>query len=253
VPAVVLVSAKGSPGVTTAAAALAAVATTAGGALLVELDPSGGSVQVLTGEPAVAGLVDAAGNLRRQPSAAAIEGTTTPLPAGMRTLLAPSSGQIAESVIASAGDRWLPALGPCAPDVLVDGGRWEPSQRTARRVAGADLVVVVCRPTVPGVESTRHVLERLREQARRPVAAVVVGDRPYPPEQIAAHLDVPLAGTISWDPRGATSLWVDGPSRRWLRTVLARSAAATLAGLAALADGVAPPYGAPPMLQGNDR
>ena len=64
-PAYVLVAAKGSPGVTTAAAALAAVATTGGRSLLAELDPSGGSISVLTGQPAVLGLMDAATQLRR--------------------------------------------------------------------------------------------------------------------------------------------------------------------------------------------
>lgn len=237
-PATLLISAKGSPGVTTAAAALAAVAATApDGALLVELDPSGGSVQVLTGEPATAGLVTVAAQLRRQPRLGTVDGSTVALPPGMRTVLVPPSGPIAEAVIASAGERWLPALAQTAPDVIVDGGRWEPSQRSAPRVAGSDVVAVVCRPTVAGVESTRHILEPLRDRARRPLAALVVGDQPYAPEQVATLLGLPLAGTIAWDPRGATSLWGDGIARRWLRTPLARSAVAALSGLGALAAG----------------
>jgi Flp pilus assembly CpaE family ATPase len=232
-PAYVLVSAKGSPGVTTAAAALAAVATTEGRALLAELDPSGGSVQVLAGSTAGVGLMEAAGQLRRDADPGAIDGNTTLLPSGVPTLLAPSAGSVAESVIDSVGGRWVPTLRSAALDVFVDAGRWEPSQRTALRVVGADLLVVVCRPTVAGVEHTRHLLDRLREIARRPVAAVVVGDRPYPPEQVAGFLDVPLAGHIAWDARGATSLWAHGVTRVWLRTQLARSAQATLAGLAA--------------------
>jgi Flp pilus assembly CpaE family ATPase len=240
-----MVSAKGSPGVTTAAAALAAVATNAGGALLAELDPSGGSVQVLTSESAVAGLVDAAGVLRRQATPEAFDGNASELPVGMRTVLAPPSGPIAESVINSAGDRWMPALARCAPDVVVDGGRWEPSQRTSRRIGGADVVALVCRPTIPGVESARLILERLRDEAKRPLAVVVVGDQPYSPQQVAAHLDLPLAGTISWDPRGATTLWTDGLTKRWLRSPLARSAAVTLAGLTTIAGWASTPSGRP--------
>ncbi|HEV7760202.1 MAG TPA: hypothetical protein VGO78_14475 [Acidimicrobiales bacterium] len=233
-PAYAFVSAKGSPGVTTAAAALAAAATANGRALLAELDPSGGSVQVLAGSNAGVGLMEAAGQLRREATASAIEENLTLLPAGVQTLLAPSAGSVAESVIESVSGRWVPTLRTCALDVFVDAGRWEPSQRTALRVVGADLLVVVCRPTVAGVEHTRHLLDRLREIARRPAAAVVIGDRPYPPEQVAAFLDVPLAGRIAWDPRGATSLWSHGVTRVWLRTQLARSATTTLAGLAAL-------------------
>ena len=150
-PAIVLVSAKGAPGVTTAAAALTAVGVLSGRALLAELDPSGGSVQVQAAGPAAWGLVDAAGRLRRESGPEPVLANVTTLPPGVPALLAPTAGHIAESVIASAGDRWLTSLRAAAPDVVVDAGRWEPSQRTAQRVAGADLVALVCRPTVGAV------------------------------------------------------------------------------------------------------
>lgn len=238
--AVAFVSAKGSPGVTTATAALTAVAAGVGvgPALMAELDPSGGSVQVLTGTVAVPGLVDAAGRLRRETTRSAIEENTTQLPAGVPTLLAPAASVIAESVIESAGTRWLAALRSTAPEVFVDAGRWQPHTRTSTRIVGADLVAVVCRPTVAGVEHSRHILDQLAEVARRPVTVVCVGDRPYAPAEVAAHLDVPLAGTIAWDPRGVTNLWVEGASKRWLRSLLARTAASTLSGLTQLAASV---------------
>jgi Flp pilus assembly CpaE family ATPase len=237
VPAFAFVSAKGSPGVTTAAAALAAAATTTGRALLAELDPSGGSVQILTGATANPGLIDVAGQLRREASAATVEANATTAPTGLPTLLAPTAGRLAESVVESAGARWVPVL-RTVPDaqVMVDAGRWEPSQRSARRIVGADLVVVVCRPTVAGVEHTRHLLDRIRELARRPLVAVVVGDKPYQPAEVAAHFDIPLAGSLAWDPRGVSSLWAYGVTRPWLRTWLARSAVATLAGLTSLVE-----------------
>ncbi|HEY8543821.1 MAG TPA: hypothetical protein VIL36_02195 [Acidimicrobiales bacterium] len=230
-PAYVLVAAKGSPGVTTAAAALAAVATTSGRAILAELDPAGGSIAVLTGQPAVVGLVDAATLLRRTTSAAAVDDNATMTPHGVATLLAPNSGPVTESVIASINERWVPALRAAALDVVVDAGRWEPSQTTARRIVGADLVVVVVRPTVASVEATRHIVDRVREVAKRPAAALVVGGKPYRPEDVAHHLDLPLAGAIAWDPRGATNLWAGGVSRTWMRSPLARSAAAVWANL----------------------
>jgi Flp pilus assembly CpaE family ATPase len=247
-PAYVLVSAKGSPGVTTAATALAAVASSGGRAILAELDPSGGSVSVLTGQPAVVGLVEAAGLLRRATSAAAIDENATMVPPGIATLLAPSSGPVAESVIGSITERWVGALRTAALDVVVDGGRWEPSQPTARRIHGADLLVVVVRATVASIEASRHIVDRLRETAKRPAAALVVGNKPYRPEEVAAHLDLPLAGMIAWDPRGAATLWASGVSRGWMRTMLARSAAGAWAGLY---DIVSPPthYGQPAQAQ----
>jgi len=230
-PAYVLVAAKGSPGVTTAAAALAAVATTGGRSLLAELDPSGGSISVLTGQPAVLGLMDAATQLRRGVSSSAVDDNATMVPHGIATLLAPTSGSVSESVIGSVSERWMPALRLAAADVVADAGRWEPSQSTARRILGADLLVVVVRPTIASVEHTRHLVDRVREFAKRPAAAVVVGAKPYRPEEVAAHLDMPLAGTIAWDPRGANILWTHGMSRGWMRSMLARSATATWAGL----------------------
>jgi len=255
-PAIVLVSAKGSPGVTTVAAALTAVGATSGRALLAELDPSGGSVQVLASGPAAWGLVDAAGRLRRESGPGPVVANVTTLPAGVPALLAPTAGHIAESVIGSAGDRWLPSLRAAAPDVVVDAGRWEPSQRTAHRVAGADVVGLVCRPTVGGIEAARLALERLRQAARAPVVVVVIGRKPYRPEEIAAHLDVPLGGTLAWDPRGVAALWVGGATGRWRRTSLARSAAVTAAHLGDLAHRAqaqsafpAPPVTPPPAPQ----
>ncbi|MFP3901537.1 MAG: hypothetical protein ACLFXM_11835 [Acidimicrobiia bacterium] len=234
--ALVLVSFKGSPGVTTAAAALAGAHSSPGrGALLAELDPAGGAIQVLASGPAAWGLVDTAGRLRRETTAAAVDEHTTELPRGIRSLLAPTAAATAHSVIASAGDRWLPGLRSAWPDVVVDAGRWEPGQRTATRIVGADLVAVACRPTVAGVETVRLGLDHLRRVARCPVAAVVVGHRPYTPGEVAAHLDVPVAGAIAWDPRAVAHLWGGGVTRRWLRSRLARSAAATLRGVEELA------------------
>jgi Flp pilus assembly CpaE family ATPase len=234
-PTFALLSAKGSPGVTTTATALAAVATRSSRPLLVELDPSGGSVHALTARSVALGLVDVAGRLRLVDSLAggraAIAECTTLEPDGVPALVAPTAGPVAESVIESALDRWLPAVRGSALDVLVDAGRWEPTQRTARRIVGADLLGVVCRPTVAGVESARHLLERLWEVARCPAAAIVVGSQPYRPDEVAAILDLPLAGSVVWDPRGVAHLWARGVAGRWSTTRLARSAADTLAGL----------------------
>jgi hypothetical protein len=236
VAALVLVSTKGSPGVTTAAAALAAVAGHGSGSgLLAELDPSGGSVQVLAGGPAVWGLVDVGATLRRQADAGAVHPHLAAVPPGLAALLAPTAGHVAESVIGAAGDRWVHGLRAAAAHVVVDAGRWEPSQPTASRIAGADLVAVVCRPALAAIENVRLGLDQLRQAAGAPVGVVVVGRRPYAPAEIAEQLGVPLGGAVAWDPRGAAALWARGVSRAWLRSRLARSAAETSASLEALA------------------
>lgn len=240
-----LVSVKGAPGVTSAATALAAVGTTNGRALVVELDPSGGSIQVYADTPAVPGIVDVAGRLRYGGSTATIDESVVFLPKDVPSLLAPTSGMVASSVIESAAARWLPALQGAALDVIVDAGRWDPHQPTARRIAGADLVALVCRPTMAGVEHGRHGLDKLREVAQAPVCALVVGGSPYAPEDVAAALGLPLAGSIVWDPRGAARLWDEGASRGWLRSGMASSAFDALEGLAELAEAAATDRAAP--------
>ncbi|MFW6033533.1 MAG: hypothetical protein ACOC9R_00245 [bacterium] len=230
-----LLSAKGSPGVTTTAAALASAAASNGGgdALLVELDPSGGDVAMLcdrVGEPT---LVSLAEELRHSTPTPTVKEHTVDAPPGVPAVLAPPGAVEAAGVIGSLGDRWLPALRDAAATVVVDAGRWDPQAPTARRMAGADVVGVVCAATAPSVEHARRVIDTIRGAARCPLAVLVVGTRPYSGDEIAAVVDVPLAGVLAWDPRGVGDLWALGERGRGRRSWLARSAAVALAGLEA--------------------
>lgn len=233
-PVVALVSAKGSPGVTTVAAALAAAAVNRGdgAGLLVELDPSGGDVAMLCDRVGEAALVSLAEQLRHS---ADTYGTVwehaVDAPLGVPAVLAPAGAAEASGVIGSLGDRWVPALREATATVVVDAGRWEPRSPTARRIAGADVVAVVCAATAPSVEHTRRVVDALRATARCPLVVLVVGARPYPGDEIATVLDVPLAGVVAWDPRGVTGLWAHGLRGRGGRSWLARSAGAALDGV----------------------
>ncbi|HKH05366.1 MAG TPA: hypothetical protein VKA65_09405 [Acidimicrobiales bacterium] len=234
-PVITLVSAKGSPGVTTAAAALAAAATLRGETVLVELDPAGGDVQAYTGVVDDPGVVRAAGALRREVSGTAIGTNLTEAPPSVPALLAPTAGLMAASVIGSVVDRWRPALHELGGTVVVDAGRWEASQPTARRVSVGDVLALVCRPSVASVEHARHVVNRLREVARQPIVALVVGLKPYAPAEVAAQLEIPLGGAIAWDPRATATMWSKGVVRSWGRTFLASSAAESLTSLLSLA------------------
>jgi len=94
VTVVALLSVKGSPGVTTVAAAMAAAATASGRrTLLVELDPSGGDLRLLGAEPpAEPNLVHAAGELRHMRDAdAALDGQAVEVVPKVRGLAAPAS------------------------------------------------------------------------------------------------------------------------------------------------------------------
>jgi len=221
-----LVSAKGSPGVTTAALALAAVAGDR--ALLVELDPSGGSVECWTGTTGEPGLIRVANGMRRAVNPEMLRAHAVSAPPGVRSILAPTAGTMAEATIAMTGDRLVPALADLAATVVADAGRWSPSQPTARRIAGCDAIGVVCAPTVEGVEAARWLIEPLRTAAAGPVVVIIVGDRPYSPAEVAAVVDVPVVGVLAWDARGINALLTAGAGRGWSRSALARSARSML-------------------------
>lgn len=232
-----MVSAKGSPGVTTAALAVTAAAGDRG--LLVELDPSGGSVECWTGATGEPGLIRVANGLRRSIDPTTLVAHAVDAPTGVRSVLAPSSGALAESTIAMTGDRLVPALAALDATVVVDGGRWSRSQSTARRVAGCDVVGVVCAPTVEGVEAARWLIDPLLAAAAGPVVVVLVGDRPYSPPEVAAVVGVPVIGVLAWDARGVNALVTAGAGRGWSRCGLARSARSALDALAAMSEGSA--------------
>ncbi|HEX6419018.1 MAG TPA: hypothetical protein VFZ77_11000 [Acidimicrobiales bacterium] len=233
---VALLSVKGSPGATTAAAAVAAASQVGGRpTLLVELDPSGGDLRLLAARPAAEpNLVHVAGELRhaRLPGLALADQAVDVLPR-LTGVAAPAGPQEAGAVVASIGDAWSRAFQAFDGTVVVDAGRWDPAQQTAGRVRGHDVVGLVVRATADSVEHARHAVALVRSAARSPVAAVVVGHRPYAPEAVAGALDLPLAGALAWDRRGAAALWARGAEPAGVRSQLVRSAARTLAGLEA--------------------
>jgi len=228
---ITLISAKGSPGVTTTAAALAAVGAEQRGLEgrsqqldLVELDPSGGDVESLTDVTGEAGLLRAVADL----SIGSLVDSTVEAPPGVRSLLAPMSGFEAASTVEAGLGRWSTTLAELDATVVIDAGRWEALHVLGSRIDGADVVAVVCRPDARGIEHARHLVVRVRSLGM-PVVLVTVGDRPYSLDEIASSLDIRAGGTIAWDPGGAAALWQDGVAaerrlKRWSRSWLARSA-----------------------------
>ncbi|MAT06900.1 MAG: hypothetical protein CL424_17840 [Acidimicrobiaceae bacterium] len=212
-----LVSLKGGPGVTSTAVALTALS----GGVMIELDPSGGSIDCwhhATGEPT---LVPTASALRRQAVPEAIVGFATTVAPGVRVIRAPTSGPVAESTIAGMADRLLPTLAPVDSTIVVDAGRWARTQPTARRIRDCDVVGVVCSPTIEGVAAARSHLDHVAHVARR-VHVIAVGDQPYCANEIAEVVQAPVS-VVAWDRRGLAQLIETGASKGWARSALARS------------------------------
>lgn len=190
---------------------------------MVELDPSGGSIDCwlqATGEP---GLIRAASALRRQADPEALALCVTEVVPGARALRSPSSGPLAESTIVALRDRLLSALADLDETLIVDCGRWSRSQPTAGRIAGCDVVALVCSPTIEGVEAARWQVDQLARLIDR-VAIIPVGDRPYGPDELADVTGAEVVGPLAWDRRGLARLLEGGTAGGWQRTSLARSA-----------------------------
>lgn len=231
-----LVSAKGSPGVTTTAAVLAATGSGLDQPVCwVELDPSGGSGWLRSRascQDSAPTLAEVARELREVRAEVGWAAMASIGPPGVRSVLAPTSELATSSVIAEGPDRWAGSLVTDGV-VVVDAGRWDRRQALADRIGGSNVVGVVCRATVESVEHTRHWVAGLRSQVDCPVTAVVVGSRPYSGAEVADALALPLAGVVEWRPSDVTALWSRGATRPVLRSWLGRSAAQTLAGLLA--------------------
>jgi hypothetical protein len=179
---VAVVSAKGSPGVTTCAVLLAAVWPTP--AVLVEADPSGGDLRCWYTDPSGrplrpdVGVVSllAAHTLTGHAADRTLAGHAQQLPGGLPVLVGPSGPDQAEAL----HGPW-PRLGAAVAghdgDALVDLGRLAGTAACdlAQQVLQAcAMTLLVCRSTVASVAHTRTLLALLTGQGL-PVQVLLLG------------------------------------------------------------------------------
>jgi hypothetical protein len=263
VAVIVLVSGKGSPGVTTCALALgltwpvptptpgepdgdratsgAIPRTPSCGVLVVDADPAGCGVAVgyLRGEVSRGGgLLSVIGSPGLDLENA-LWANTVALDRTGRRLLLPGLCDTWQVAAMSAG--WLGWAGLAdalasasedGSDVLIDLGRLGPGSPEAL-LHCADLLVVVARSTLASVCGARQALHQLQgtgttqsaSGASAPVALLVGRDAPYSRSEISASLGVPVLARISWDPDSARVLSEGEPAGwRFGRSTLLRSA-----------------------------
>lgn len=201
---VALGAAKGSPGVTAAAMALAA--TWPGRVVLVEADPDGGALAVRLGITEEAGLVAAAAAVRRDTEADRVGEHVHTLSGRVGALLAPLGAEEAHTALA-ASDRLAPALATLAgsADVVIDCGRLVPRSPSLPLAARADVVALVVANALDQIVAASHTAVWMRHH-HDDVRVVLVGDHPYGPVEVAHGLGVPVAGVLAHDPRGAARL-----------------------------------------------
>jgi hypothetical protein len=239
-----LVSAGGSPGVTTAALALAL--GWPGQVILAECDPSGGDILagLFAGHmPARNGLLALAIEAGQSPDAAA---------AALWPQLIELDDERGRLLLAGISDpRQGTALAPVWPmlaatlaaqpaDVIADCGRLDARGGPEPVLTVASLVVLVLRPSLRQVSKARARVEMLTQAlgGSSRVALLLVGEGTHSPRDVARALGVPVAATLPHDAKAAALLSDGVGSRRGLQArPLIRAAGPAGRGLREAAEG----------------
>jgi MinD-like ATPase involved in chromosome partitioning or flagellar assembly len=203
-----------------------------------ECDPAGGDLAACHGLPLEPGITSMAASNRHGFDPTTLATHIQHLASGTAVLVGPTSAeQAAVALSALAGQ-----VGPVLQDVpltavLADCGRVDRHGPAWPLVARADIVVLVTRPNLAGVEHARSRL-RVLDQLHARVVLLLVGEGPYPAAEVAASLGCEVVGVLADDPAAADALLSGRSGRRLSRSLLLRSArtvAEVLCGLLDLA------------------
>jgi hypothetical protein len=218
-----LISAGGSPGVTTAALTLSL--GWPGQVILAECDPSGGDI--------LAGLF--AGHLPARNGLLALAIEAGQNPDGVAAALWPQLIELDDErgrlLLAGLSDpRQGTGLAPAWPvlaamlaaqpaDVIADCGRLDPGGGPEPVLTAASLVVLVLRPSLRQVSRARARVEMLHQllgDAGR-LTVLLVGEGSHSPREVGRALGAPVAATLPHDARAAAVLSDGIGSRRGLQ------------------------------------
>lgn len=244
-------SAKGSPGVSLTAMALACTWPTE--PVVADIDPVGGDFALRCrtdeGEPVYheRGLLSLAAAVRRGAAEADLADHVHDIGGGISLL----AGLSSPTQVSGLGASWgqLPAVFRASDrDVVADCGRIVPGSAVMPVLAASDAVLFVVRPTVEGTAHLRDRLLWLQEQldhassVRVPVGVAVVAshkDRQSAPDLQrlldSAGVRAEVLGVLAEDAKAAAVLRGHGAGRI-SSSLLVRSAAALADNLRALAE-----------------
>jgi MinD-like ATPase involved in chromosome partitioning or flagellar assembly len=221
---IAMTSAKGAPGVTTTALALALFWPRR--AVLAELDPAGGDVLAGYGraEVSAGGLAELELAARRGGPARHLDAHLLQLDSTGRTRLLPG---LADPIGARNVD-WHCLAGPLAAmdggstDVLADCGRLGAEHFPRDVVRRAAAVIIVTRSTLRAVRSAASAVTALRadpgaggSSSGALAAVVVAAGEPYDEREIGEALGVPVLGALPRDSRAASVLSDGAPAGRF--------------------------------------
>jgi MinD-like ATPase involved in chromosome partitioning or flagellar assembly len=243
---VVVGSAKASPGVTTLALGVgAAWVATGRRALVVEADPSGGSLAARLGLSVEPGVASAAVAGRRNLDVGLLLSHAQPVTDGLSVLCAPGQGERAAAAVESICHALGTALAAQTEiAAIVDVGRIGPGAPTWPLIRAAAGVVLVARPRLDEVQAVAALHHELASRSDR-VGVVTRGEDPYRPEDVTASFGGELWAVVDDDPRGAAALVGDESARYLRRSPLWRSVTTAADALAALLRSPIEPAAAP--------
>ena len=229
---IIVVSAKGSPGVTASTLALGAVWPRT--AIVVDVDPQGGDVLVGVGggrNAAGRGIVEVLVEARHGDLLAALgRHVIRPVPHSPLVLAGFGAPGQAATV------PWAPLADVLAglpdTDVLADCGRYHPGHPITALLRRSRFTVVVTGSSLRAARATARVVAQLRAELSlapdddESLGLLVVGpDRPYSVDEIEDGCQAEMVGTLPHAPQVAR-VWTDGahPGRSFRRSALHRAA-----------------------------
>jgi len=231
VTVVALASVKGSPGVTTAALAMAARWPAGRKVLLVEADPFGGDLAPRYGATVTGGLASLFAAARRALRSEAVWDHAHLLPGGLPVLFG-LTGLRQAVANEHAWPAIATALAELDADVVVDVGRLLPdfAGGVGAVLGEADALVVLCPSSLEAMVHLQDALPGLVAERRgRRLLVVPTGSAGYSAHDIAHTLDVVVGPAIP-DDRAAAAALANGrrvkklertPLLTWAGTVIA--------------------------------
>jgi len=208
-----VVSAKGSPGVTTCSCLIGAVWPRRD-VLVVECDPGGGDLALRFGLSVRTGLASYLFARRDQVFDPDIGMHVQRLPGGLGVLVGPLGADAAAAIDLDLANGVHALQQDCGPntDVIADLGRLVPGAPGQHAVlAAADRVLLVTRPDVSAVGQSRAALDHLWDYAAaEAVDVLVIGRGAFPVDEVRGVLqasrvfeipeDALAAGVVSGRP-----------------------------------------------------
>jgi len=232
-------SLTGAPGVTTWTVALAACWPQPARTVLIECDPSGGSLAARFGLASAPGLVSLAAAARRDTTPGLLWSHTQALPGGLPggrrdglpVVAAPPGADYTRAALHTLLDsrasvsvlRGVAAQGAV---VIADCGRLDSTSPALAIAREADQVLLLARPLADELTTLAAGLSMVDLWSMRP--GLLLAGAGYPASEVARNLGIPVLAVVPHDPRGVRGLCGQSSSRRSRLGRTARAVAAQL-------------------------